>query len=102
MRAVCARLGLHASFMCWPALPNFFPSGSHLHLSLLEIEGGQNVFADDRVLLSQTGRRFVAGLLDHAREIAVFGDPTTNAYARFLGDLFAPDRICWARTTAAR
>ncbi len=95
VKAVCSRLGLHASFMCWPALPNFFPSGSHLHLSLLEIESGTNVFADDRELLSQTGRRFVAGLLDHAREMAVFGDPTTNAYARFRPYSFAPDRICW-------
>ena len=30
-------------------------------------------------LLSPIGRQFVAGLLDHAREMAVFGDPTTNA-----------------------
>jgi glutamine synthetase len=95
VKAVCARLGLHATFMCWPALENFFPSGSHLHLSMVEMESGRNVFADDGVLLSQTGRRFVAGLLDHARAMAVFGDPTTNAYARFRPYSFAPDRICW-------
>ncbi len=95
VKAVCARLGLHATFMCWPALPNFFPSGWHLHQSLLEIETGRNVFADDRELLSQTGRRFVAGLLEHARAMTVFADPTTNAYARFRPYSFAPDRICW-------
>ena len=95
VKAVCARLGLHATFMCWPALPNFFPSGWHLHQSLIEIESGRNVFADDRELLSPTGLRFVAGLLDHAREMAVFGDPTTNAYPRFRPYSFAPDRICW-------
>jgi glutamine synthetase len=95
VKAICARLGLHATFMCWPALQNFFPSGWHLHQSLLEIESGRNVFMDDRELLSPTGRRFVAGLLDHAREMAVFGDPTTNAYARFRPYSFAPDRICW-------
>ncbi len=95
VKATCARLGLHATFMCWPALPNFFPSGWHLHQSLLEIGSGRNVFADDRELLSPTGRRFVAGLLDHAREMTVFADPTTNAYARFRPYSFAPDRICW-------
>jgi glutamine synthetase len=95
VKAVCARLGLHATFMCWPALANFFPSGWHLHQSLLEIEGGRNVFVDDRELLSQTGRRFVAGLLEHARAMTVFADPTTNAYARFRPYSFAPDRICW-------
>jgi glutamine synthetase len=95
VKAVCARLGLHATFMCWPALENFFPSGWHLHQSLLEIQSGRNVFTDDRELLSPTGRRFVAGLLDHAREMTVFADPTTNAYARFRPYSFAPDRICW-------
>jgi glutamine synthetase len=95
VKAVCARIGLHATFMCWPALPNFFPSGSHLHQSLVETDGARNVFADDRDLLSQTGRQYVAGLLDHAREMAVFGDPTTNAYARFRPYSFAPDRVCW-------
>jgi glutamine synthetase len=81
--------------MCWPALPNFFPSGWHLHMSILERESGRNVFMDERELLSPAGRQFVAGLLDHAREMAVFGDPTTNAYARFRPYSFAPDRICW-------
>ena len=95
VKAVCARLGLHATFMCWPALPNFFPSGWHLHQSLLEVESGRNVFTDDRELLSETGRWFVAGLLDHARAMTVFADPTTNAYARFRPYSFAPDRICW-------
>ena len=95
VRAVCTRLGLHATFMCWPALPNFFPSGWHLHQSLLEAGSGRNVFVDDRELLSETGRRFVAGLLDHARAMTVFADPTTNAYARFRPYSFAPDRICW-------
>jgi glutamine synthetase len=95
VKAVCTCLGLHATFMCWPALPNFFPNGWHLHMSLLETESGRNVFMDDRELLSPTGRQFVAGLLDHAREMAVFGDPTTNAYARFRPYSFAPDRVCW-------
>jgi glutamine synthetase len=96
VRAVCARRGLHATFMCWPKLPNFFPSGWHLHESLVERDSGRNAFADERELLSPLGRRFVAGLLDHAREMAVFGDPTTNGYARFRPYSFAPDRICWA------
>ena len=95
VKAICARLGLHATFMCWPALPNFFPSGWHLHQSLIEIESGRNVFMDDQALLSPVGRQFVAGLLDHAREMTVFGDPTTNAYPRFRPYSFAPDRICW-------
>jgi glutamine synthetase len=82
--------------MCWPALPNFFPSGWHLHQSLVDAETGANAFASESDLLSPVGRQFVAGLLDSARAMAVFGDPTVNAYARFRPYSFAPDRIAWA------
>jgi glutamine synthetase len=96
MKAVCSRRGLLASFMCWPALPNFFPSGWHLHQSLVDISTGQNAFVHETELLSPVGEQFVAGLLDNAREMTLFGDPTTNAYARFRPYSFAPDRIGWA------
>ena len=36
VKAICSRRGLLASFMCWPALANFFPSGWHLHESLVD------------------------------------------------------------------
>jgi glutamine synthetase len=96
VKAICRRRGLLASFMCWPALPNFFPSGWHLHQSLVDAETGANAFASESDLLSPVGRRFVAGLLDSAPAMAVFGDPTVNAYARFRPYSFAPDRIAWA------
>ena len=40
--------------------------------------------------------QFVAGLLDHAQAMTVFGDPTINGYKRFRPYSFAPDRIGWA------
>jgi glutamine synthetase len=95
MKAVCARHGLLASFMCWPQLPNFFPSGWHLHQSLVDATGA-NAFVDDREVLSPVGLQWVAGLLDHAKAMTVFGDPTVNAYHRFRPYSFAPDRIGWA------
>ena len=96
VKAICRRRGLLASFMCWPALPNFFPSGWHLHQSLVDAETGANAFASESDLLSAVGRQFVAGLLDSAPAMAVFGDPTVNAYARFRPYSFAPDRVAWA------
>ena len=47
-------------------------------------------------MLSPVGLQFVAGLLDHAKAMTVFGDPTINAYKRFRPYSFAPDRIGWA------
>jgi glutamine synthetase len=81
--------------MCWPQLPNFFPSGWHLHQSLADAAGA-NVFVDQREVLSPVGMQWVAGLLDHAKAMTLFGDPTVNAYHRFRPYSFAPDRIGWA------
>ncbi len=52
VKAICQRRGLLASFMCWPALPNFFPCGWHLHQSLVDAESGANAFASDTDLLT--------------------------------------------------
>ena len=96
VKAICNRRGLLASFMCWPALRGFFPSGWHLHESLVDPESGDNAFASETDLLSAVGRNFVAGLLDSAAAMAVFGAPTLNGYGRFRPYSFAPDRINWA------
>jgi glutamine synthetase len=96
VKQICQRRGLLATFMCAPALPNFFPSGWHLHESLIARQDGGNAFASDDDYLSATGRHFVAGLLDHALAMGVFATPTVNGYKRFRPYSFAPDRVCWA------
>jgi glutamine synthetase len=96
VKAICRRRGLLASFMCWPALTNFFPSGWHLHESLVDPDSSANIFASETELLSPLGRQFVAGLLDSASAMAVFAAPTLNSYARFRPYSFAPDRVTWA------
>jgi glutamine synthetase len=95
IKAICRRRGLLATFMCWPALPNFFPSGWHLHESLSAMDGGENVFASQTEMLSPVGRQFVAGLLEHAKPMTIFTTPTVNGYGRFRPYSFAPDRIGW-------
>jgi glutamine synthetase len=95
VKQICQRRGLLASFMCRPALPNFFSSGWHLHQSLLDSAGG-NAFASADAALSQAGRQFVAGLLEHALPMMLFATPTVNGYKRYRPYSFAPDRVCWA------
>lgn len=96
VKSICRRRGLLATFMCWPALPNFFPSGWHLHQSLVDPTGKVNLFASDTEMLSTLGRQFVAGLLEHAKPMTIFTTPTVNGYGRFRPYSFAPDRIGWA------
>src|SRR5579863_331603 len=96
VKQVCQRRGLLATFMCRPALPNFFSSGWHLHESLLSRTGGGNAFASETDYLSETGRQFVAGLIEHAMPMTFFAAPTVNGYKRFRPYSFAPDRVTWA------
>ena len=96
VKQVCQRRGLLATFMCRPALPNFFSSGWHLHQSLLNRPDRSNAFASAAAALSDVGRRYVAGLLEHTAPMAVFAAPTVNGYKRFRPYSFAPDRVTWA------
>lgn len=98
-KQICSMHGYHATFMSRPALPNFFSSGWHLHQSLRSTKDGGSVFmnqGDDGEPLSETGRQFLAGLLEHAMAMTVFTTPTINGYKRYRPYSFAPDRINWA------
>ena len=96
VKQVCQRRGLLATFMCRPALPNFFSSGWHLHQSLLNRPDRSNAFASVLRGVVGVGRRYVAGLLAHTAPMAVFAAPTVNGYKRFRPYSFAPDRVTWA------
>jgi glutamine synthetase len=103
-KQVCRRAGYHATFMTRPALPNFFSSGWHLHQSLCDVDGRENLFTnreDSDNALSKLGRQFVGGILEHAAPSSVFVTPTINGYKRFVPNSFAPDRITWARENRA-
>lgn len=98
VKQLCRRHGYHATFMCRPAFPELASSGWHLHQSLRGLSDGENAFmapAGSGERLSQLGRRYLAGLLTHARAAAVFTTPTINGYKRYRPRSLAPDRIVW-------
>jgi glutamine synthetase len=97
VKQICRRHGLHATFMCRPRIPNVMSSGWHLHQSLVDRKSGANAFMPQRPgeLLSDAGRHFLGGLLQHARAGAVFTTPTLNGYKRFRSHSLAPDRAVW-------
>ncbi len=102
------RAGYHATFMCRPPFPNIMSSGWHLHQSMLDAKTGCNVFrrqapaerttpVDAQHTLSKIGDHFLAGLLEHARGMAVFCTPTANGYGRFRPNALAPQSVLWGR-----
>ncbi len=95
----CARRGLHATFMCKPALQGVDPSGWHLHQSLYSRDGRTNLFmsSDTREPVSETARHFAGGLIAHAPGVCLFSTPTINGYRRYeAGHGLAPSRAGWS------
>jgi glutamine synthetase len=96
-RQVCRRLGYFATFMTVPALQGCYPSGWHLHQSLVDAGSGRNLFMPERATdaLSPLGMQYLGGLMRHAVAATVFANPSVNGYRRFRPNSLAPDRVCW-------
>jgi glutamine synthetase len=81
-------------------------SSFHLHSSLWDPAGRQNLFQQDGSPAgSPLFRHWVAGQMALARELAWFYAPYVNSYKRYQAGTFAPTRIAWAwdnRTTGFR
>ncbi len=99
VKQICHRHGYHATFMCRPRIPNVVSSGWHLHQSLVSKADGRNAFMSDSdgEFLSDFGKGYLGGLLDHARAATVFTTPTINGYKRYRSYSLAPDRAIWGR-----
>ena len=67
----------------------------HTHVSLFE--GDANAFYEPGASyeLSTTGRRFMAGVLAHSREICAVTNQWVNSYKRLWGGGEAPAYVCW-------
>jgi glutamine synthetase len=102
------RAGYHATFMCRPPFPNIMSSGWHLHQSLVDAKTGASAFAretpapgstpaDANHTLSDAAAHYLAGLLEHARGMAVFCTPTANGYGRYRPNALAPEAVLWGR-----
>ena len=83
VRAVAYKHGYFASFAPkpWPEQPG---NGCHIHLSLWDPSGEQNLFFDSsaRYQLSGLGRQFTAGLLEHLPGLVGLTCASYNSYQR--------------------
>jgi glutamine synthetase len=73
----------------------------HIHLSMAR-DDGSAAFAGDEpvpgtdVVGAPAFRYALAGMLEHAREIALLFAPNTNSYKRYQDGTFAPTRVAWS------
>ena len=78
--------------------PISMDSGSGMHTNVSLWKGKQNVFYDenDSTELSQIGRYYCGGILNHAKALSAITNPTTNSYHRLVPGYEAPVYIAWS------
>jgi len=78
--------------------PISMDSGSGMHTNVSLWKAGKNAFydKDDPVELSQVGRYFCGGIMEHAKALAAITNPTTNSYHRLVPGYEAPVYIAWS------
>jgi len=105
VKEVARRCGVFATFMPKP-IQTENGTGMHVHLSIFKDEK-TNAFYDKSDLhhLSATAKHFIAGVLEHAREMALVTNQWHNSYKRLVPGYEAPVYIAWAeanRSAAVR
>lgn len=95
VRQVALQHGLHATFMPKPVF-GINGSGMHTHQSLFH--GTENAFfeADAEFQLSEVARRYIAGILRHARGFCAITNPLVNSYKRLVPGYEAPTNVAWS------
>jgi len=97
VKELARQRGLRATFMPKP-LYGAAGSGMHTH-QVVQKKDGSNAFHDaaDAYGLSQVGRRFLAGQLDHAPGMCAVVAPLVNSYKRLVPGYEAPVAGSWGR-----
>lgn len=95
VKEIALKHNVYATFMPKPIF-GVNGSGMHTHQSLFK--GNENAFFDpnDKYHLSEVGKRFIAGLLKHSREITLVTNQWVNSYKRLVPGYEAPVYITWA------
>ena len=95
VKELAARKGGHATFMPQP-FSDRPGSGMHTHMSLFS--GDDNAFFsadEDEFHLSEIGKKFIAGLVNHAPEITAITNQWVNSYKRLVPGSEAPIFASW-------
>ncbi|MCW4051366.1 MAG: glutamine synthetase family protein [Candidatus Bathyarchaeota archaeon] len=72
-------------------------SGCHMHQSIVELDTGHNIFADEdkEFGLSDIARNYVGGILKHAQAMSMVVAPLVNSYKRLIPHYEAPVYVSW-------
>ncbi|MBV9090213.1 MAG: type I glutamate--ammonia ligase [Mycobacteriaceae bacterium] len=94
VKEVALTQGVRATFMPKP-FTDQPGSGMHTHVSLFEGEVNAFHSPDDPLQLSDIGKSFIAGILEHASEISAVTNQWVNSYKRLVRGGEAPTAASW-------
>ena len=100
VKEIAVEHGVYASFMPKP-LADAPGSGMHVHQSLVDTDGNNLFFDGDDPSgynLSETAKRYIAGILKYAPEFCLITNQNVNSYKRLIATDETPSRLSWART----
>jgi len=103
VKSIAERHGYRATFMPKP-FPHLTGNGCHTHLSVWDVTGTTNLFADAKgeLGLSSLAYYFIGGVLYHAPALCALTNPTVNSYRRLhapptaSGATWAPATISYS------
>ena len=102
VKSIAEKHGLRATFMPKP-IESLTGNGCHAHISVWDLTGQNNIFADDSedLGLSKRGLNFLGGIVAHASSMTAITNPTVNSYKRInaprtkSGATWAPNTVTW-------
>jgi glutamine synthetase len=96
VKEVARHNGVYASFM---PKPIFGENGSGMHTHQSLFKGEKNAFYDasDPQHLSALAKSYIAGIMEHAREMALVTNQWVNSYKRLVPGYEAPVYVAWAQ-----
>ena len=96
VKEIARQHGVYATFM---PKPIFGENGSGMHTHQSLFKGKVNAFynASDKYHLSDMAKCYIAGIMEHAREMALVTNQWVNSYKRLVPGYEAPVYVAWAR-----
>jgi glutamine synthetase len=96
VKEIARQHGVYATFM---PKPIFGENGSGMHTHQSLFKGTVNAFynAKDKYHLSDMAKSYIAGIMEHAREMALVTNQWVNSYKRLVPGYEAPVYVAWAR-----
>ena len=96
VKVIARKHGYLASFMPKP-LNKQAGNGMHTNCSLFDSKKGDLFYDKNAEMeLSLLCKKWITGLLNHARELALLTNPIVNSYKRLVSGYEAPIYACWS------